>query len=73
MTGEDAEGFADLCPELNLEELTSDPEAPRQQDTLPGTNMEVESLLLFVEEHGLPRHLFPLPCYFQGIAYFISY
>ncbi|CAK9013542.1 unnamed protein product [Durusdinium trenchii] len=26
VTGEDAEGFADLCPELNLEELTSDPE-----------------------------------------------
>ena len=29
--------------------------------TLPGTNMEVEDTL-FVEERGLPRDNFPLPC-----------
>ena len=27
LTGEDAEGFSDLCPELNLEDLSADPHA----------------------------------------------
>ena len=26
LAGEDAEGFADLCPELNVEEMSADPQ-----------------------------------------------
>ena len=32
LTGEDAEGFSDLCPELNLEDLSADPQAPYLQN-----------------------------------------
>lgn len=54
LTGEDVEGFADLCPEFNIEDMSTDPEVPRHKGQRSCRNCPVKRSSFGV--HGNFQH-----------------